>query len=134
MKISDFWGHTGNLGRGQEVGDLDAIQPTSGKDLDILHCRYSKAMRFIWDDNKRQSNLAKHGFDFADAETVFTGATFTYEDDRFAYREQRFVTLGVLDQILVAIAHTEANNEIRVISMRRGTKREQLIFFQNLSN
>jgi len=91
-------------------------------------------MRFIWDDNKRQSNLAKHGFDFADAETVFTGATFTYEDDRFVYGEQRFITLGLLDQVLVAIAHTEATNEIRVISMRRGTKREQLIFFQNLSN
>jgi len=91
-------------------------------------------MRFIWDENKRQSNLIKHGFDFADAEFVFAGATFTYEDDRFAYEEQRFITLGLLDGILVAIAHTEANDKIRVISMRRGTKHEQLIFFQNLSN
>ena len=96
--------------------------------------RYSKAMRFIWDENKRQSNLSKHGFDFIDASSVFAGATFTYEDDRFAYGEQRFITLGLLDQTLVTIAHTESNNEIRVISMRRGTKREQLIFFRNLSN
>lgn len=91
-------------------------------------------MQFTWDENKRQSNLTKHGFDFADAELVFAGATFTYEDDRFAYGEQRFITLGQLNQILVAIAHTESNDEIRVISMRRGTKHEQLIFFQNLSN
>jgi uncharacterized protein len=91
-------------------------------------------MRFIWDENKRRSNLAKHGFDFADAAMVFAGAAFTYEDDRYAYGEQRFTTLGLLDQFLVAIAHTESNDEIRVISMRRGTKREQLIFFQNLSN
>jgi uncharacterized protein len=91
-------------------------------------------MRFTWDENKRQSNLSKHGFDFADAELAFSGATFTYPDDRFAYGEQRLITLGLLGQILVTIAHTETNDEIRVISMRRGTKREQLIFFQNLSN
>ncbi len=91
-------------------------------------------MRFTWDENKRQSNLFKHGFDFADASPVFAGPTFTYEDDRFAYGEQRFITLGLLDQTLVAIAHTEYNDEIRIISMRRGTKREQFIFFQNLSN
>ncbi len=91
-------------------------------------------MRFSWDENKRQSNLSKHSFDFADAEIIFAGATFTYEDDRFAYGEQRFITLGLLGQVLVSIAHTEVNDEIRVISMRRGTKREQLIFFQNLSN
>jgi uncharacterized DUF497 family protein len=91
-------------------------------------------MRFTWDENKRQSNLFKHGFDFADASPVFAGPTFTYEDDRFAYREQRFITLGLLDQTLVTIAHTECNNEIRIISMRRDTKHEQFIFFQNLSN
>ena len=91
-------------------------------------------MRFTWDENKRQSNLVKHGFDFADVSPIFAGPTFTYEDDRFAYGEQRFITLGLLEQTLVAIAHTEYNNEIHVISMRRGTKREQFIFFQNLSN
>lgn len=24
-----------------------------------------------WDENKRQANLAKHGIDFAEAETIF---------------------------------------------------------------
>ena len=31
-----------------------------------------------------------------DAEQVFEGVTYTYEDDRLAYAEQRFVTLGLL--------------------------------------
>lgn len=91
-------------------------------------------MRFTWDENKRQSNLVKHGFDFADASPVFAGPAFTYEDDRFTYGEQRFIYLGLLDQTLVAIDRTEYNNEVCVISMRRGTKREQFIFFQTLSN
>ncbi|UBF24816.1 BrnT family toxin [Kovacikia minuta CCNUW1] len=93
-----------------------------------------KQWQFTWDENKRLSNLVKHGFDFVDAEVVFAGATFTYEDDRFVYAEQRFVTLGLLNGVLVSIAHTEFNHEICVISMRRGTRREQLIFFQSLSN
>ena len=39
-------------------------------------------MRFIWHEPKRQANLKKHGVDFADAERVFTGPTFTFEDVR----------------------------------------------------
>jgi uncharacterized protein len=53
-------------------------------------------MRYEWDEAKRTSNLKEHGFDFADAEAVFAGLTATYEDDRFIYAEQRFVTLGLL--------------------------------------
>jgi len=91
-------------------------------------------MRFIWDENKWQSNLDKHGFDFIDVAQVFEGATFTFEDNSYVYREQRFITLGLLRGRVVVIAHTEVRDEIRVISMREGTKREQIIFFQNLSN
>lgn len=46
-------------------------------------------MQYVWDARKRQFNLVKHGLDFADAEIVFEGPTFTYEDDRYNYGEQR---------------------------------------------
>jgi len=95
---------------------------------------YSRAMRFTWDENEWRSHLVKHGFDFVDAAQVFEGATLTFEDDRFAYGEQRFITLGLLQGRVVVIAHTENQDEVRVISMREGTKREQLIFFKNLSD
>ena len=39
-------------------------------------------MRFIWDEPKRQANMNKHGVDFSDAERVFAGPTFPFEDDR----------------------------------------------------
>ena len=86
-----------------------------------------------WDQRKRQANLKKHGFDFTDAEQVFDGVTFTYEDDRIAYGEQRFVTLGSLNGTLVSILHTEQADHIRVISMRKATKHEREIYFQNIS-
>jgi uncharacterized DUF497 family protein len=72
-----------------------------------------------------------HGFDFVDAPKAFAGPTYTYEDDRFDYSEQRFVTLGLLEGLIVSIVHTEAPRQIRIISSRKATKHEQAIFFKN---
>lgn len=91
-------------------------------------------MRFSWDEAKRLSNLKDHGFDFRDAEKVFEGPTFTYEDDRFEYEEQRFVTLGFLSGVIVSIVHTETEDEIRVISFRKAKKNEEVILFKSLKN
>jgi uncharacterized protein len=89
-------------------------------------------MQFIWHEPKRQANLKQHGMDFVDAERVFAGPTFTFEDDREDYGEQRWVTLGLLGAKVVVIVHTETEEEIRVISMREVDKDEQLLFFTNL--
>jgi hypothetical protein len=79
-------------------------------------------------------NLKKHGFDFVDAEEVFQGFTYTYEDDRFSYGEQRLVTLGLLRGNVISIVHTEAGDHIHVISMRKATQRERQIYFQSIAN
>jgi len=89
-------------------------------------------MRYTWHELKRQRNLNKRGLDFAEAEKVFTGATFTFEDAREDYGEQRWVTLGLLGDRVVVIVHTETEEEIRIISMRKANKNEQLLFFRNL--
>ncbi|WP_020587030.1 BrnT family toxin [Desulfobacter curvatus] len=88
-------------------------------------------MKIIWDERKRQSNIVKHGLDFVQAHMVFAGATFTFEDTRMDYGEQRFVTIGLLDGVVV-IVHTESTDEIRMISMRKATKNEQRLYFKNL--
>ena len=72
--------------------------------------------------------------DFADALAVFAGVTFTFEDDRFDYEEQRFVTLGMLAGKVVVIAHTERDDKVRIISMRKATKYEQKLYFQGFTN
>ena len=89
-------------------------------------------MRFTWHEAKRESNLRDHGLDFVDVGEVFAGPTLTYEDDRFAYGEERFVTLGLLRSIVVSIVHTETPRRIHIISFRKATKHEQAIFFKNL--
>ena len=91
-------------------------------------------MRFSWDEKKRRLNLKQHGLDFVDAPRVFEGPTFTFEDDRFAYDEQRFMTLGFLGGIVVSIAHAESPTRIRVISFRKATRNEETILLQALQN
>jgi uncharacterized DUF497 family protein len=89
-------------------------------------------MRFIWDESKRRANRKKHRLNFSDGQKVFSGPTFTFEDTRFDYVEQRFISIGMLDTDVVVIAHTETEKESRIISMRKANKNEQKIFFENL--
>ena len=89
-------------------------------------------MRYTWHEPKRQTTLKQRGLDFVHAEQVFGGPTFTFEDDREDYGEERWVTFGLLGDKTVVIVHTETEDEIRVISMREADKDEQLLFFANL--
>lgn len=91
-------------------------------------------MEFTWSKAKRAANLKAHGLDFIDAPCVFEGVTFTFEDDRFSYGEQRYVTLGLLAGVPVSIAHTETDYEIRIISFRKATKRETSLYFDKIQN
>lgn len=88
-------------------------------------------MIFTWDENKRKLNLKNHQLDFADAEKVFRCPTVTMEDARFDYYEQRWYTIGILGITVVVIAHTDKEDEIHVISMRKAEKSEQIIYFRN---
>jgi uncharacterized protein len=81
-------------------------------------------MNFTWQESKRTSNLVKHGFDFAQAELVFNGPTMTLEDARDYQGEQRFNTTGFLGIAIVTICHTETEDDIHVISMRKAEPHE----------
>jgi uncharacterized protein len=91
-------------------------------------------MKFSWSETKRKSNVKVHGLNFTDAPRVFENITFTFEDDRFSYGEQRFVTLGLLAGIPVSIVHTENENEIHIISFRKASQREAQIYFSEIKN
>jgi uncharacterized protein len=81
-------------------------------------------MNFTWKATKRTANLKKHGLDFANAEQVFNGPTFTVEDARDYDGEQRFNSIGFLGTAIVTICHTETEDEIHIISMRKAELHE----------
>ena len=101
--------------------------------LDVLSkSNYNTDMNFEWDDAKRKINIKKHGIDFIGAPVVFDNYTLTVEDDRFDYGEERFISFGVLKGRVVVIVHTENDNSIRIISIRRATKYEEKAYFSQI--
>ncbi len=91
-------------------------------------------MRYSFDPAKQAINLKKHGFDLATASVVIeSGECVTFEDRRFAYGEARFLTLGSLCGVLVAIVTAETEDHIRIISMRKADRHEQSIYRENLT-
>jgi len=82
-------------------------------------------MDFEWDYKKAESNLQKHGIDFADAVSIFDDLNaITLEDTH--EEEQRFISIGIdcFARILVVV-YTWRSETIRIISARKATKKEQ---------
>lgn len=83
-------------------------------------------MELEWDESKRQSNLAKHGFDFIDARIVLQNAHVLKQS---AYQdEERWIAIGCLDELEVTIIYTQRNERIRIISMRRARHEERSVY------
>ncbi len=83
-------------------------------------------MKFAWDQRKSQTNIEKHGLDFADAHKVFESPMLVKLDDRKDYGEDRWVGIGLMDMRVVVITFTESKeNTIRVISFRKATNDER---------
>ena len=83
-------------------------------------------MRFWPDAAKAASNLRKHGVSFADAEGVLQDPLGVTVEDPDAEGEQRFVSIGLgsAGELLVVV-WTERDDECRVISARRATRKER---------
>ncbi len=81
-----------------------------------------------FDPAKRKDTLKVRGLDMARADEVFAGDTLTVEDDRQNYGEDRFITIGFLDERMVILVWTPRAGAYRIISMRKANEREQAIY------
>jgi uncharacterized DUF497 family protein len=86
-------------------------------------------VRFIWDPEKSERNLAERGFDFAFAAMIFAGPTLERIDTRQDYGEVRRIALGVADGIQLTLVYTdraEAGEVVRrIVSARVSSRRER---------
>ena len=84
-------------------------------------------LTFEWDPRKARSNLAKHGVGFEEASTVFGDLlSLTIPDPDHSRTEERQVTMGTaFTGKLLVVVHTERGDNIRIISARRASRREQ---------
>ena len=93
-------------------------------------------MRFTWDPDKSDSNLAARGFDFEFATLIFTGPTLEREDTRQDYGERRMAAIGLAQGIALTVVYidrpAEADIERRIISARRSNRRERKAYEEAL--
>ena len=84
-------------------------------------------LTFEWEANKARTNLAKHGIGFEEASTVFgDNLSLTIPDPLHSEVEDRFVTIGTSHRgKLLVVVHTERGENIRIISARPASRREQ---------
>jgi uncharacterized DUF497 family protein len=79
-------------------------------------------MRFVWDEPKRLSNLAKHGLDFADVEKEFD-----WTNARIAPTQgDRFKAVGTMSNGIVVVIFAMLGTEaLSIISLRPASQRER---------
>ncbi len=82
---------------------------------------------FEWDDEKEQSNLAKHGVSFAEGATVFADPYAVYLDDGSATTRMVVIGTSLRDRVLYVV-HVERGSRDRIISARRATRAEQEVY------
>lgn len=87
-------------------------------------------MRFEWDERKAAANLRKHLVSFSEAVSVFYDPlSATGEDPEHSVDERRFVTFGIsASGRLLAVAHADRDDSIRIISARPVTRAEKGIY------
>ena len=85
-------------------------------------------MNLEFDQVKRDKTLLERGLDFVRAVEVFDGLHFTGQDKRMDYEEDRFITVGWLDDDMIVMVWTPRGEVRRIISMRKANDREKTLY------
>jgi uncharacterized DUF497 family protein len=82
-----------------------------------------EATGFEWDENKRLTNIHKHGIDFEDVVHLFFEPRL---DEALSYpHEPRRKALGLVCGQFVTVIYTWRDTSIRIISARRARPNER---------
>ena len=92
-------------------------------------------MLFEWDEAKAAANRRKHRVSFDLATYVFDDPSHLCDFDRTKSGEDRYCTLGLVNQVVLLVSHCYRENEngetiIRIISARKATSKEKAIYEQ----
>lgn len=94
----------------------------------MIHHFESDNRRYEWDPEKAQSNLEKHGIDFASvAQFEWDTAVFRRSD---RHGETRLSAYGYMEKRIHSLAFTTRGDRIRIISFRKANVREERYYAQ----
>ena len=92
-------------------------------------------MTYEWDPAKAAANLRKHRISFVEAASVFLDPmALTFGDPDHSDEEDREITIGVSTKRRVLfVSHTARGNRIRIISVRKATRKERRQYAERTS-
>ena len=82
---------------------------------------------FDYDENKSQSNFAKHGIDFVEAQKLWNDPNLLEIPNRIQ-DEPRFVVIGKINSKHWSGVITYRDQNIRIISVRRSRTQEVALY------
>jgi uncharacterized DUF497 family protein len=92
-------------------------------------------MKFGWDNEKNAANIRKHGLSFADAAELFEGRCLFLADTREDYGEERSIAIGEIKGRVVVAAFVELSQDtIRIISLRKASRRERELYYRSIED
>ncbi len=83
-------------------------------------------IRIVWDEHKRQANLEKHGFDFADVSDLDWATALIEEGGLDALGKRRLKAIGYFrDGTAAVIFMTLGTEAVSIISFRPASAKER---------
>ncbi|KHD08737.1 hypothetical protein PN36_20390 [Candidatus Thiomargarita nelsonii] len=92
-------------------------------------------MEYEWDENKRQSNLEKHGLDFVIAYKMYESLDKLTIPSNYA-TEQRWIDIAPVGEelLILTLVYTHREEKVRVISLRKASRKERRLYYDNRSS
>ena len=81
-------------------------------------------MRIEFDPDKDMANQRKHGLSLAEVERMDLDTAVIDPDRRYAYGEDRFQALGLIEARLHVLVFTMRGDVLRAISLRKANLKE----------
>lgn len=83
-------------------------------------------MRYVWDEEKNRVNIAKRGFDFADAGKSSRILCSPPRMIASIMEKTAWIGIGMFSERIIVVVYTEPTDDtIRVISVRKAMKNER---------
>jgi uncharacterized DUF497 family protein len=86
-------------------------------------------MLITWDEKKEASNIKKHGVSFIEAASVLSNPTLLSNLNKHeSGNRHEYLGFSINARLLYVVTVEERDDEIRIISARKATKREAKLY------
>lgn len=87
-------------------------------------------MKFEYDPNKSDTNLAKHGIDFETAQSLWLDPN-GLEIEAKSDTEKRYALIAAINEKIWIAFYTHRSDTVRLISVRRAREEEKRIYHES---